>query len=162
MKTVLVAPRLSAALLLTWLLLNGSLAPAQLLLGAIIALAVPFFLGQRVPSGWFERRRVFSAMRLLGRVAVDIVRTNLELAVRILGPESILRPRYIWVPVSLRGAQSIAILSGIVTLTPGSLSVDVSPDRRHLLVHVFDLDSEDELVANIQTRYEKLLAEIFE
>ena len=162
MKTVLVAPRLSAALLLTWLLLNGSLAPAQLLLGSVIAVAVPFYLRLGVPSGSFEKRRVLSAVRLFGRVAVDIVRTNLELAVRILGPESALRPRYVWVPVSLRGPPSIAVLSGIVTLTPGSLSVDVTPDRRHLLVHVFDLESEDELVANIKTRYEDLLAEIFE
>ena len=47
MNTVLVAPRLSAALLLTWLLLSGSLAPGQLLLGIVVALAIPFFLGQR-------------------------------------------------------------------------------------------------------------------
>jgi multicomponent K+:H+ antiporter subunit E len=162
MKTVLAAPRLSAALLLTWLLLNGSLAPAQLLLGIIIAVAVPFFLGQCAPSGLFEGRRALLAVRLLGRVAVDIVRTNLELAARILGPESALRPRYVWVPVSLRGPPSIAVLSGIITLTPGSVSVDVTPDRRHLLLHVFDLESENDLVANIKTRYEDLLAEIFE
>jgi multicomponent K+:H+ antiporter subunit E len=162
MKTVLVAPRLSAALLLTWLLLNGAVAPAQLLLGALIAVVTPFLIERRAPLRRFEGRRVFLAVRLLGRVAVDIVRSNLELAVRILGPESALRPRYVWVPVSLRSAPAIAVLSSIITLTPGTVSINLSPDGRRLLVHVFDLDSESELVTEIKTRYERLLAEIFE
>jgi multicomponent K+:H+ antiporter subunit E len=56
-------------------------------------------------------------------------------------------------------------LAGIVTMTPGTLSADLSDDRRHLLVHAFDVDddaAQAALIADIQLRYEAPLMQIFE
>lgn len=158
----LVNPWLSVALLAVWLLLNGSMAPAQLLLGSLIAAGAPLLMDRSASARHINRRRVFVATRLLGRVTVDIVRSNLELAVRILGSEAGLRPRYVWVPISLNSAPAIAVLGSIITLTPGTVSIDFSSEQRRLLVHVFDLDAESDLVTHIKTRYEQLLQEIFE
>lgn len=162
MRALFVAPRLSAALFLVWLFLNGSLTATQLALGAIVAITVPLVIERRSHVRPFEGRRVALSLRLMARVAVDIVRSNLELAARIIGPESALRPRYLWVPVALESPAGIAILCSIVTLTPGTVSVDVSPDRRRLLVHAFDVESERDLAESIKTRYEQVLMEIFE
>ena len=63
-----------------------------------------------------------------------------------------------WVGVPLAG---IAALAGIITMTPGTLSAELAPDGRHLLVHCFHLDDADATVAQIKQRYESPLREIF-
>ena len=95
------------------------------------------------------------------RVAGDIVLANLELARRVLGPESRLMPRFVWVPLDTDSPWIVTTLAAIVTLTPGTLSADLSPDRRHPLVHAFNTADEDALIGEIKTRYEKPLLEIF-
>ena len=67
-----------------------------------------------------------------------------------------------WVPLDIRDPHGIAALAGIITMTPGTLSSDLTEDRRHLLVHAFNVDDEQGLGASIKERYETPLREIFE
>jgi len=94
-------------------------------------------------------------------VLKDIVTSNIEVARLILGRESAIRPDYVWVPLSLTDTHGIVVLAGIVTMTPGTLSADLSPDRSQLLVHAFNIDDPAALIATIKARYEAPLMEIF-
>lgn len=160
MRRLLPSPLLSTALLLVWLLLNDTLAPGQALLGALLALALPL-LTDRLRPERARLRRPLRAARLLVVVLVDIVLANIEVARRILGPESELRPRFVWLPLDIRDPHGIAALAGIITLTPGTVSSDLSADRRYLLVHAFNCDDPAALAASIKQRYERPLMEIF-
>jgi multicomponent K+:H+ antiporter subunit E len=80
----------------------------------------------------------------------------------VLGPEHLIQPRFVWVPLDIRSPHGIVALAGIITMTPGTLSAELSDDRRHLLVHAFNVVDEAALVADIKTRYETPLREIFE
>lgn len=160
MRRLLPSPLLSAALLAVWLLLNNTLAPGQALLGALLALALPL-LTDRLRCERARMRRPLQAARLLMVVLVDIVLANIEVARRILGPESALRPRFVWLPLDIRDPHGIAVLAGIITLTPGTVSSDLTADRRYLLVHAFNCDDPAALVASIKQRYEYPLMEIF-
>ncbi len=153
------APLLSAALLVVWLLLNNTLAPGQILLGALLALVLPLLTDRLRPERAHLRRPVLAA-RLLLRVLWDIVLANFEVARRILGPEAALRPRFVWLPLDIRDPWGIAVLAGIITLTPGTVSSDLTADRRYLLVHALDVDDPAALVAAIKQRYERPLMEI--
>ena len=76
-----------------------------------------------------------------------------------------IQPRFVWYPLAIRDPHGIVALAGIITMTPGTLSADLSDDRRHLLIHAFDVDddaAEAALVADIRARYEAPLIEIFE
>jgi multicomponent K+:H+ antiporter subunit E len=84
-----------------------------------------------------------------------------EVARRILGPEAALKPRFVWVPLDIQQPWGIATLAGIITLTPGTVSSDLSADRRYLLVHALNEDDPAALVATIKARYERPLMEIF-
>ncbi len=161
MTRLLPQPLLSAALLATWLLLNNTLAPAHLLLGAVLAIAVPLLVAP-LRAAPVRLRRPWFALRLLGRVLSDIVLANVEVARRILGPEDALKPCFVWVPLDIRQPWGIATLAGIITLTPGTVSSDLSADRRYLLVHALNEADPAALVAAIKTRYERPLMEIFE
>ena len=111
---------------------------------------------------WLMLTQSASAGKLLLVVLKDIVMSNIEVARRILGPESKITPRFVWVPLDIRDPHGIAALAGIITMTPGTLSSDLTEDRRHLLVHAFNVDDEQALVASIKERYETPLREIFE
>jgi len=155
------APLLSLVLFVSWLLLNNTVDPAHLLLAAVLALAIPWFTEPLRPQKP-RLRRWGVAARLALVVLWDIVVANIEIARRILGPESAIRPRFVWVPLSIRDPHGIVALAGIITMTPGTLSSDLSEDRRWLLVHAFNVDDEAALVATIKRRYEAPLREIFE
>lgn len=160
MRRWLPQPLLSAALLVVWLLLNNTLAPAHVLLGALLAWLVPQLAAPFRPAP-VRLRRPLLAARLLAQVLRDIVLANLEVARRILGPEDALTPRFVWVPLDIEHPWGIATLAGIITLTPGTVSSDLSADRRYLLVHALNEGDPAALVADIKARYERPLMEIF-
>jgi multicomponent K+:H+ antiporter subunit E len=158
---LLPAPLLSATLLIVWLLLNQSVSLGHIALGTALAIAVPWFTERLRPDAP-RLARPGTALRLLLLVLWDIVKSNIEVARRILGSESAIKPRFVWVPLSISDQSGIVTLAGIITMTPGTLSVDVTEDRRHLLIHAFNVDDEAALVAEIKARYEAPLMEIFQ
>jgi multicomponent K+:H+ antiporter subunit E len=158
---MLPAPLMSALLFVAWLMLNGSVSAGHIVLGACLAGVVPWFTERFRPQPPVLRR--WGVVLRLGVVVLnDIVRSGVEVARRVLGPESAIRPRFVWVPLAIRDPHGIVALAGIVTMTPGTLSSDISDDRRHLLIHAFNVDDEAALIADIKTRYEAPLMEIFE
>jgi multicomponent K+:H+ antiporter subunit E len=161
MSRLLPSPLTSAVLFVAWLLLNGSASTGHLLLAALLAIAIPFAAAP-VRGERARIRHPGAAMRLAMVVLWDIVVSNVEVARRILGPESRLKPAFVWVPLSIRDPHGIAALAGIITLTPGTLSSDLSEDQRHLLVHALHVDDAQALVASIKSRYEAPLMHIFE
>ncbi|HQR10730.1 MAG TPA: Na+/H+ antiporter subunit E [Casimicrobiaceae bacterium] len=161
MRRLLPHPLLSLVMLVVWLTLNNSVAPAQVLLGALLAWVLPL-AGLHLADGtWPHLRSPLVAIRLAFRVLLDIVVSNVEVMRRVLGPESAIRPGFVRVPLDLTDDWAITTLAGIITMTPGTLTADVATDRSHLLVHVFHIDDEVALVAAIKARYEAPLKEIY-
>lgn len=160
MKRWLPAPLLSLAVFVVWLLLVATLEPAHLLLAALLAVVLPL-LAQRLREDTAHLRRPLVAARLAMVVLWDIVLSNIEVARRILGRESRIRPGFIWIPLEISNPHGIAALAGIITMTPGTLSSELSADRRFLLVHCLHLEDADAAIAQIKARYEAPLREVF-
>jgi multicomponent K+:H+ antiporter subunit E len=155
---------MSLLLAASWLLLSESLSVGNLLLAAAFGLAIPWWTECfRADRPTLKNFGVLA--RLLLVVLRDIVLSNLTVARQVLGPESAIQPRFVWVPLDLRDPNGIVMLAGIITMTPGTLSSDLSPDRRHLLVHALhcpDEAAEAALVADIKARYEAPLVAVFD
>jgi multicomponent K+:H+ antiporter subunit E len=92
----------------------------------------------------------------------DIVVANLVVARLILGPTRNLRPAFIRLPLDLCSEFAIVVLANTISLTPGTVSADLSLDRRTLLIHALDVEDEAKTIAHIKYRYERPLKEIFE
>lgn len=155
-------PLLSASLVLVWLLLQNSLDLGNLLLGLVLGLGIPLWT-----SGlWPKRLRVKSwvaVLRYSVMVIGDIVLANIDVARLILFRRaSELRTRWVSVPLELSSPEAITVLAGTVTMTPGTVSCDLSADGRYLLVHCLDAPDTEQIVREIKTRYEARLKEIFE
>jgi multicomponent K+:H+ antiporter subunit E len=162
-RRLLPSPLTSAALFVAWPMLNASVSAGQLLLGASLAWVIPWLLVPLRPGR--TRLRSWTALvRLIGVLLWDIVRSNLEVARRVLGRETAIQPRFVWVPIDLQDPLAIVLLAGIVTTTPGTVSAELSDDRRWLLVHALHAPDEAAatvIVADIKARYEAPLAEVF-
>jgi multicomponent K+:H+ antiporter subunit E len=154
-------PVLTLVLWAMWLGLNQTLAPGHLALGGLLGLAIPL-TGLHLADGqWPRLRRPALIVRLALTVLYDIVVSNVDVALRVLGPEAAIRPGFVRVPLALTDEWAIASLAGIITMTPGTLTVDVARDGSHLLVHAFHLADEAALVTSIKSRYEAPLREIY-
>jgi multicomponent K+:H+ antiporter subunit E len=160
MKAVFPTPLLSLAVALVWLLLVGTVAPVHLLTAALLAVLLPRVAHRLLPDK-VRMARPLLAAALLVRVLGDIVVSNIEVARRILGRESKIHPDFIWIPLDIQNPYGIATLAGIITMTPGTLSSELSLDQRHLLVHCFHLEDAAATIAQIKQRYEAPLREIF-
>jgi multicomponent K+:H+ antiporter subunit E len=152
---------LACGLLVSWLLLSGDFSPGNVLLA--LALAVGIERYARTFSDEPERNvRISGIPRLIAIVIRDIVVSNLQVARRVFGPLSALKPRFVLVPLDLSDRTAIALLGAIITTTPGTVTAALSPDRRCFLVHGLDVEDADLLVRTIKQRYERPLKEIFE
>lgn len=159
-RRLLPLPLFSLILWLTWLLLSG-FSVGQALLGLGLAIALPLMTAPFL-AGVPRVRRPLPLLVFMMVVLRDILLANLTVAWLILRPSSQRRPAFVSMSLELDNEFTIEILAGVVSLAPGSTSVDISTDRRTLLIHTLDIDDPDALVAQIRERYERRIKEIFQ
>jgi len=153
-------PALSVAIFLLWAALANAASVGALVVGALLGVALP--LATR--PFWPDTPRIArpgAILRLAARVGFDILVANVAVARRVLGPIDSLRPAFVEVPLDLRDPFVATILGSIVSLTPGTVSIDVDPTRWVLLLHALDAPDPQALAAAIKARYEAPLKEIF-
>jgi multicomponent K+:H+ antiporter subunit E len=157
-------PLLSLLLLVCWLWLNNTLEPGQVLLGAALGVAIPYVTRRFWPEPLVVRRPL-RVVEYAAVVLYDVVVANLQVAAIILGPLSRVRPAFVRVPLDLRTDFAVTVLASTVTLTPGTVSVEVEDDgtgRRWLVVHALRCLDAHDMVRTIKERYEQRLKEILE
>ena len=145
-----------------WLLLVGTLAPAELVAGAIVALLTSWLSLPRLAL--LDGLRISLALpwhvlRFLAVFLVALVESNIDMARRVLAPELPIRPAIVEVATGLRSRLGRLLLANSITLTPGTLTVDVLEDR--LCVHWIDITPGADLeqaTRAIVTRFEDRLS----
>lgn len=160
LRRCLPQPLMSLSLLLIWLLLVNDFSLGNWLFGALLSVLIPLL----TQVFWITLPRIHKPFKLalfFLRVFGDIIMANLHVAKLILGPVARLRPAFVEVPMLLEDDLALTMLASIISLTPGTVSADLSEDRKTLLVHGLDVADEATLVAEIKQRYEAPLLEIF-
>jgi multicomponent K+:H+ antiporter subunit E len=161
MKRLVPFPLASTGLVALWLLLNQTFSPGHLLLGGVVALVGGWLLAAlELPET--RLRRLSPIVRLSGFVAADIVRSNIAVALIVLGIKERDRTSgFVHIPLDLRQPYGLAILACIITSTPGTLWVSFDEATGSLTIHVLDLIDERDWIRTIKGRYERLLLEIY-
>lgn len=163
MKHLLPFPIVSLALCALWLLLNQALDPANLLFGAVLGIAVPLLARRLQPLGYPRLRKPLVFARLVGMASVEIVRSCLDVCRIILfRNDNRVNSQFIRVPLTMRDPYGLAMLSCLINMTPGTVWIEILPERHELALHVFDLHDTDWWIDTIRTRYEQPLMQIFE
>jgi len=160
-KKLLPHPALSVTLIVVWMLLANQLTLGGLVLGVIFGLVVPILTS----PFWPDRPRVRFGPPTWGYLAIvlwDIVTASFQIAVIVLFRRSKdLRSAWLVVPLDVRSPEAITMLAGTISMTPGTVSCDVSSCGRALLVHALDTPDPEAEVARIKRRYEARLKKVF-
>jgi multicomponent K+:H+ antiporter subunit E len=162
MKPKLVFPFLWALLLAMWLVLNGAMTAADVLLGALVATAAVLALAA-VEAPHPPNLKIRLALELFVLVLADVVRSNLAVAWIVLRPGDRQRKAgFVPIPLRLRNPRGLAALACIITSTPGTAWAGYDSTAGVLTMHVLDLVDEAEWVRVIRERYEHRLLGVFE
>lgn len=128
-------------------------------LGMLLAAGIMFvsrrLLGEVV---FFRKLGVF--LKLAAVFAREIVVANLQVAWWILRPRLQVQPALIRVPIELQSDAAITTLAGMISLTPGTVTVDVAPDRKSLDVHCLNVPDVAATKQSIKTMFEQPLREL--
>lgn len=155
-------PLTSLVIAVLWVLLANDFSPGSIVFGAILGLVIPPFF----ETYWPNRPRIRNPRMIVEYVLIvlwDIIVSNVQVAYLVLFRRGdSLRSRFITVPLRLKSAEAITVLAGTITMTPGTVSADLSADGRSLLVHCLETDDPKGTVDGIKDRYERRLLEIFE
>lgn len=162
LRKILPHPFLTLTLIVVWQMLVNKLTLGNLVLGTILGLIVPVITSPY----WPNRPHLSSAPRIVEYVLVvlwDICVANVQVAMIILFKANAnTRPAWVTIPLDLHTPEAITVLAGTITMTPGTVSSDLSADGRSLLVHCLDAPDPDAVRDEIKRRYERRLKEIFE
>lgn len=90
----------------------------------------------------------------------ELVMSALKVAWLVVQPKLTIRPAIIAYPLTVTTDLQITLLANMITLTPGTLSVDVSADRKTLYVHAIDMDSKEDLIGSIAASFERKILEV--
>lgn len=155
-------PLISVTVAVVWILLVNTLTLNAVVFAAILGVVIPLL----TRAYWPQAPRVRNIRMIVEYVLIvlwDIVIANIEVARIILFmPKDRMRSGWITVPLDLRTPEAITVLAGTITMTPGTVSSDLSACGRALLVHCLHAPDPDATRDQIKARYERRLKEIFE
>jgi multicomponent K+:H+ antiporter subunit E len=161
MRRILPHPALSAMLIVVWMLLVNEFTFGALFLAIVFSILTPLITSRF----WPDRPTVRFGPAMLGYLGVvlfDIVVANFQVAWLIVTRQNRdLRARWLMIPLELRSPEAITALAGTISLTPGTVSCDISACGRVLLVHAIDAADPEAEVARIKSRYEARLLKVF-
>lgn len=153
-------PLFSLFLAVLWLLMVNSFSVAHMLLGLALGVFIPFI----TRAFWPEQAKVHYLLPLLKYfmvLLIDIVRSNMTVARRIMWHPNQLTPGFVTFPLELDDDFAITILASTISLTPGTVTAHYDADAGTLLLHALHVTDEEEMIRDIKERYEKPLKEIF-
>lgn len=148
-------------LALAWAGVSGSFGLANLLFGFVLgALALSLIREQVGSVGYFSRLRRVASLAVL--FVYELVLSASRVAWLVINPAPMnLKPGIIAYPLKVDRDFEITLLANLITLTPGTLSVDVSNDRTQLFIHALDCSDPESIKEDIANGFERKILEAF-
>jgi multicomponent K+:H+ antiporter subunit E len=144
-----------------WLLLTHRFTFGNFVLAAILSWLIPWGVS-RVRTEATSVQKPLKFVFFMGLLLGDIIVSNIVVAKQVLGSPERLQPGFITIPLDLTEALPITMLASTISLTPGTVSIEISEDQKTLYVHALHVTDEKMLIERIKYRYERPLKEIFE
>ncbi|MEJ8560745.1 Na+/H+ antiporter subunit E [Yoonia sp. GPGPB17] len=153
---------LNLLLAVTWAGLWGSFTLTQLAFGFVMGfltlwIAQPLFDG---PSSYYVR--AYRIVRLVLFFLYDLCVSSIRVAYDVLTPKDHSTPAILEMPLDVKSDIEILLVTNLISLTPGTLSLDVTPDRKTLIVHAMFADDPEEVIHNLKSGMERMVKEVFE
>lgn len=145
-------------LALAWVAVTGEISVYNFAVGFALSFFI-LFITRRAGGAPAYFERTVKLVLFLGFFLKEVIVANLRTARHVLRPD-LIRPGIIAIPLDARTDVEITLLANLITLTPGTLSLDVSSDRETLYIHSMDVSDPDAIRAEIKRGLERRLLEV--
>lgn len=147
-------------LALAWAAVTGSFAEVNLAFGFVLGTAALYLIREQVgTTAYFSK--LGKGIGLAATFVYELVLSAWRVATIVLRPKIELQPGIIAYPLTVDRDFEITMLANLITLTPGTLSVDVSDDRKTLFVHCIDVPDPQATIDDIKNAFERKILEVF-
>jgi len=146
-------------LALVWAMAIGPFTPTNFAIGFVIAyFTLRLCIPKEMRGSYYHK--VGRTARFSFFVLVELVIANLKMAYYTMSPLRKLKPGVLAVPLEELSDTELTILANLITLTPGTLSLDVAADRSILFIHFMHVENPDEMRREIKDGFERRLLEV--
>ncbi len=150
---------LNIILALVWASITGSFTPRSLVAGFVLGFVILFFTRKIIGTPNYGIK-VWKVLNLFAFFIKELIKANLRVAYDVLTPGLQIRPGVVAIPLEAQTDTEITILANLITLTPGTLSLDVSADRRVLYIHAMYIDDPELVRRQIKDGFERRVLEV--
>lgn len=150
---------LNVVLACLWMFFESSITLSTFIIGYLLGLLIIFVM-RRFFSSRFYLYRVFAVIWLVLLFLKELLLSNLAVLKVVLKPKLSIRPGIFALKTELDSDWEITLLANLITLTPGTLVVDLSKDSKTLYIHAMDIEDADEAVESIKLSFEKAIMEV--
>ncbi|MGR9552587.1 Na+/H+ antiporter subunit E [Rhizobium leguminosarum] len=148
-------------LAIAWLTVTGSASLHNLVLGVLLGALALAIIRESFRGKGYHIPRVRPVLSLAALFLKELSLSAWRVTVTVLSPDMKLKPGIFAFPLTVTSDFEITLLANLITLTPGTLSVDVSTDRRTLYVHALDCSDPEATKRNIANGFERKIMEAF-
>ncbi|MCR4962589.1 MAG: Na+/H+ antiporter subunit E [Firmicutes bacterium] len=153
---------LNVFLALLWTFFHPSFTAMDFFTGFVLGAVLIALLCPLLHQGRFYGLRVLYALQLLAAFAAAAVKSGFQVLSRILRPGSPVRPAIVKMEIDLHTPEQITALANMITLTPGTLTVEVAEDRSALYIHTLYLQDADKLCQSIRRTLESRIKKVIQ
>lgn len=141
-------------LMLMWVFLTGSYEVSSFTFGFMIGFIIMWIIGSQKESNKYVK----ILPRIIGFIfyfLYEVIVANIQVAYEVMTPNLYVKPGIIKIPLDVETNVEISILANLITLTPGTLSIDVSDDKKVLYVHSMYVKDRDKFIHDIKNGFER-------
>ena len=150
---------INISLAFTWVLIVSDLSLGSLFWGYILGI-IPIYIIRRFLPGRFYLIRVYYIIKLIVVFTIELLKANYELTKIVISPKIDIHPGFFAYPCELEEEWEIALISALISLTPGTLIVAISDDYSTIYIHGINALDVDKEIATIKNSFEKLIVEV--
>ncbi|MDO5529434.1 MAG: Na+/H+ antiporter subunit E [Paracoccus sp. (in: a-proteobacteria)] len=153
---------LNLLLALIWSALHGDSSIQTLATGFFLGMITLWLIRPLIGGGGYYFRRFLAWVKLIVLFMRELIMSNISVARDIIRPRSEARPQIIEMPLDVKTDAGILLLTNLITLTPGTLTLDVSDDRKTAIIHAMFCSDPDEEIAGIKATLERWVIDAVE
>lgn len=142
-----------------WMFLSEDYSFQSFLFGYIIG-ALLLFLLNRFFQDRFYLQPMYKALVLIAIFIRELILSNLSIVKLVYSRNLDFEPGIFEMPIEVTKDWEITLLANLITLTPGTLTVAISDDRKRFFIHAMDIDDKEESIYEIKNTFEKAIMEV--
>ncbi|MDV2683039.1 Na+/H+ antiporter subunit E [Alkalihalophilus lindianensis] len=150
---------LNIVIAIIWVNFQNSYTGVDFFIGYVVGIFILFVL-RRFLRFDFYMRRVWAIIKLIGLFFKELILANIDVIKIVLSPKMNIQPGIVAVPTKLKTDWELSLLASLISLTPGTLSMDFSDDNKYIYIHAIDVPNKEAMIKEIHNTFERAILEV--